>query len=319
MFEEEEQEESFVPSEEARVWRQRRKEALARRDRAEAERCRKQLISLYVQHGESFKMGVSAPPNPEIAMQCLRQALDLQDDHPIANYRYAHLLYKRKAYAEAGLHFHRALTPTLALALNDQQAYIANIFLVNCGVLVAREAMREIAFLNGNEHAEYDLGVVERYEEQMLVESERMLDRHVFVKTTAEGGTAFLSKHQYEELRLYAGPDEVLLCAEEEGYQLQYGRSRPVTLDKLSFCVLRRLFEAGGYIQGGDIAEGLPATSRGNPVSAVYVRQIFSRLHRDIPYWEEIVDTVATGNRAERKLRDGLRYTLVHHASVVLA
>jgi len=47
------------------------------------------------------------------------------------------------------MHFHRALTPTLALALNDQQAYVANIFLVNCGVLMAREAMREIAFLNG--------------------------------------------------------------------------------------------------------------------------------------------------------------------------
>lgn len=53
---------------------------------------------------------------------------------------------------------------------------------MNCGVLVAREAMREIAFLDGNKHAEYDLNVVERYEEQMLVENERMLDRHVFVK-----------------------------------------------------------------------------------------------------------------------------------------
>ncbi|HZG76353.1 MAG TPA: hypothetical protein VEZ72_10910 [Paenibacillus sp.] len=42
--------------------------------------------------------------------------------------------------------------------------------------------MREIAFLDGNKHAEYDLNVVERYEEQMLVENERMLDRHVFVK-----------------------------------------------------------------------------------------------------------------------------------------
>ncbi|HZG76352.1 MAG TPA: hypothetical protein VEZ72_10905 [Paenibacillus sp.] len=60
-------------------------------------------------------------------MRCLREVLDLQSDHPTANYRYAHLLYKRKAYAGAGMHFHRAPTPTLALTLNDQQAYIANI------------------------------------------------------------------------------------------------------------------------------------------------------------------------------------------------
>ena len=29
----------------------------------------------------------------------------------------------------------------------------------------------------------------------------------------------------------------MLLCAEEEGFQLQYVRNRPVTLDKLSFYV----------------------------------------------------------------------------------
>ena len=50
------------------------------------------------------------------------------------------------------------------------------------------------------------------------MESKRVLDRHVFVKRSAEG-TTYLSKHQCEELRLFAEPSEVLLCTEEEGYQ----------------------------------------------------------------------------------------------------
>ncbi|TLS54102.1 hypothetical protein FE782_01795 [Paenibacillus antri] len=311
----EEVEESFIPSNEARVYKQRRKEALAKRDFAEADRWRERLVSLYVHHGETYKFGDR--PDPSLAMTCLREALRLQPEHPVANYRYAHLLYKEKAYAEAAMHFHKSLTPTLTLQLNDQQSYIANIFLVNCGVLIAREAMREIEYLSGNEHADYDLDVVERYEERMLIESEQMLQRHMFLKTT-EGATEYLSRDQYDEYRVKAPRDEVLLCAEEEAFELQFGSMRPVQLDKLSFLVLRKLFSSDKFLQGGELAEGLPATSRGSPVTSVYVRQIFSRLHREIPYWDELVDTIATGNRTERKLRDGLRFTLLYHASVVL-
>ncbi len=311
----EEEEESFIPSNEARVFKQRRKEALSKRDYAEAERCREQLVSLYVHHGETYKFGDR--PDPALAMTCLKEALRMQPEHPIANYRYAHLLYKEEAYAEAAMHFHKSLAPTLTLQLNDQQAYIANIFLVNCGVLIAREAMREIGYLSGDEHAEYDLDVVERYEERMLIESEKMLQSHMFLKTT-EDRTEYFSKDQYDEYRVKAAREEVLLCAEEEAFELQFGSHRPVPLDKLSFLVLRKLFASDKFLQGGELAEGLPATSRGSPVTSVYVRQIFSRLHREIPYWDEIVDTMATGNRTERKLRGGLRFTLLYHASIVL-
>lgn len=303
----------FIPYEEERVLLHKRRDALQARDRAAERQAKGSLVKLYVRFGESFKM--SAEPNPKLAMTYLEKALKLQSDHPVAHYRLAHLLYRKKSFAESLVHFQRALDGSRELGLNDTQTLISHIYLVNCGLMIARESMGEVRRMQSLEEADFDEPLVDQYTDHLLLESEEMLERHVYRKVSGEQ-SEFISAVQYQVYREEAHPQEVLLCAGPEGYELVFRRST-VLLDLHAFYVLHVLLGSEAYRQGKDIIDALQDHPQEIEVSPENVRQIFSRLSRRVPYWEEIIETIATGNRTVRKRKDGITFTQLYHVSVV--
>lgn len=144
-------------------------------NREEEERCRKALVRHYVYFGEHYKL--SDRPSPAEAKYWLRKALKLGGRHPLANYRDAHLLYRENEYEQAAWHFRKALDGTPEEGLNDSQALVAHAVLVNCGLLMANEALREVHFARDNAFRDLDAGLVDEYCKKMLVDNEEMLSR----------------------------------------------------------------------------------------------------------------------------------------------
>src|SRR4051794_33486864 len=95
----------FNPNVEEKKLKQLLREA--KEDKVLKEEVRGKLVSLYVHHGEYFKMNEMS--DPKLAKDYLKKALQYQDDHPVANYRLAHLLYREGHYFDALTHFHKSI------------------------------------------------------------------------------------------------------------------------------------------------------------------------------------------------------------------
>lgn len=287
---------------------------MRRGDRAAEKAYRQDLAKLYVMFGEDFKM--RDEPNTTEAAIYLKKALKLVPQHPVANYRYAHLLYQDRKYAEAVVHFNLALDSGMEPVITESQTLIAHIFLVNCGVLIAKDSFREVEHLQGYKHDELDKTLTGRYLDQMLLESDEMLQRYLYRRTTDEG-TASISESQYFDFCKRMQANEIIIRADLHRREILFDSHPPVRLDLLSFYVMNRLLRSRAWLQGKDLIESLKASSQEIEISPESMRQIFSRLQRRIPFWDEMIETVATGNKTERRRQAGTAYTLLCHASVL--
>jgi uncharacterized protein HemY len=126
------EEKYMAPYEQEKELKKKLDEAQKLRDQAKIKECRNALVTLYVYYGESYKN--SDKPDPRSAKWFLERALKLQKDHPIANYRYGHLMYADKKYALAAYYLKKAIDGSTEQCLNDTQLLIANIITVNCGL-----------------------------------------------------------------------------------------------------------------------------------------------------------------------------------------
>jgi hypothetical protein len=315
MMEEEEQERLPVPYEQEKVLKDKYNAAMKRGDREASKLHKASLVAFYVMYGESYKG--SDRPEPTSAKLCLRRALGLQHDHSVANYRYAHLLYGEKHFALAAYHFKLALDGSREQSLNDTQSLIAHIFTVNCGLLMARDAIREVDDLQNSEHASFDSKLMEDYANRMLVDSEEMLAHFLYMKVTASGNEP-VSEQRFYELQEEAGDSDVLLCVTPLSRELIY-RGRRERLTQTEFYVAHTVLQSKEFIQVKDIYEKL---FEGRPLEEVVapsaVRQCLRRLSRDVPFWEMVVEADIRGNFSARRLRKGIAYTLLCHSSVVL-
>jgi len=299
-----------VPYEEERKLLKQYREAKRTRNKEEEQRCKKALLRLYVHHGEHFKMSES--PDYTSAAYCLKKALELDENHPLANYRYAHLIFRDREYEKAAYHFRKALDGTPEEGLNDSQALVAQMMLVNCGLLIAKDALREVKFLQGNEFRTYDLDLIETYSEQMLIHSEEMLEQHIYCHVTPVG-VRTISRGDFLAYPERVENDEVLLYVNDK-YRIMY-RNDWRTLEYHAFCVFWVIVRASDYVGTKDIASALGDSDAELELRDDHIRQLIFRLSRRLPYWDDIIETTKGGLRRRRK---GVTYSLLCHSSVVL-
>jgi len=305
---------SPVPYEEERDLRKRRQEAIRAGNREEERKWRNELVNLYVYYGEYFKL--SETPDYTSAQRCLEKALELKPDHPVANYRYGHLLFRKREYEKAAWHFRRALDGSRETGLNDSQTLVAQMVLVNCGFHIAKDALREVRYLQDNEFLEFDWDLVERYNEQMLIQSEELLQQHLYCMRTPEG-TRHISRDEFLAYPWKAQDNEVLLIV-DEGHSVRF-RDVAEPLSQHAFYVFWALIRSDDFVRAKDIAAVLGEGGAELELRYDHIRQLIVRLSRRIPFWDQVIGTKEeTKQRSLRRRRDGITYTVLCHASVVL-
>ncbi|RNB92521.1 tetratricopeptide repeat protein [Brevibacillus fluminis] len=308
-----EEEKEFVPYHEEKALREKLNAALKRGDQVDSKIYRESLVSLYVLFGESFKM--SDRPDPNSAKRYLEKALRLQSNHPIANYRYAHILYGSGKYIESACFFKRALDGNREQGLSDTQTLIAQIFTVNCGILMAKDAIKEVNYLESSKYASFDSKIIANYADRMLVDSEEMLTQYLYIKVTSTGSEPISEDFFYKEQES-KGDCDVLICITQQKRELVY-QDRREPLTQTEFFVAHTVLMSNEFIQVKDIYEYLCNGPLGGVIKPESIRKCLSRLVRN-PIWNVVVETNARGNYSARRRRVGLQYALLCHSNVVV-
>lgn len=160
------------------------------------------LIHHLVVHGTYLKTVYQQ--DDYTAERTLEEALSLDENLPIANYRLGFLKYKQKDFSRALLYFQNAITwqereDNLNYKMNEQQLYNCHLYLSNCGLFIAKEAQENLDKLH------YDSQKLPDYELSPLFEllsiNEEYLRGHeyCFIK---EGEKKYCSQercHMYRE------------------------------------------------------------------------------------------------------------------------
>lgn len=261
--------------------------ARKQRDRNLGKEITKKLVKLYVSQGEYFKM--ADKPDPSIAKRYLEKALQMQEDHPVANYRLGYLYYRRKEYASAVSYFEKALDGSIDEELNETQRMLAYMFLVNCGIRIAKEAIMEINFLEDNVNTELEIERIERYKNEILVLDEEIFDKMFYRKI--ENGTEE-KIGEYEFINFKHDKNQVLLKRSDHGMEIHFQDFDPITLNPKTFYTLYGIVTAKGFRTYRELQE-IATNGSGQEVSDDYIRQIIRRLSRDLPYWDHIVETTS--------------------------
>jgi tetratricopeptide (TPR) repeat protein len=302
------QEHLFVPHlEERRLIDELRRE----KDPKRRQEIKKELINLYVYFGEYFKM--SNQPDPQQAKKYLQKALKLQEDHPVANYRLAHLYFKEEDYSKAAYHFDRALTGSWEEGLNETQTMLTHMFLVNCGISISLNALEEMEFMEG---APYDQEMIERYRNHIILWSKESLNRALYRIITPEKDET-VSEELYFLRQKQLEPHEVMLCISEREEIFVKFQSEKRVLDIQSFYLLYMLLRSERALTVEDIKTKLFDKFLEKEVKDAAIRKMFERLRDRLPFWDEIIETKLVGNKAVRKRREGISYCIFCRANDV--
>ena len=119
-------------------------------DRDKRRHLEDELTNLYVRQAEYSKF--SEMPDYDAARRALTMAIRLRPKHPLANYRLGYIHYVNRQYAEAILHFSRALDGTVDVALSNIQTTLTHMFVVNCSIYLARESLAELEYREHEAH-----------------------------------------------------------------------------------------------------------------------------------------------------------------------
>lgn len=302
----------LLPNKEAEELRRLYKEAAKSRDQEMIAQYRSKLINLYVYYGESFKF--SDKPDPMSAKWCLKKALELQHNHPVANYRYGHLLYAEKNYTLAADYFKKAIDASPYECLDDTQLLIANIIMVNCGLLIAEKAIREVEELECKiERDSAEAKKREDYLSRMLIESEAKLKQHLYQKITLSG-KEFISYDRFIAEKDEIRSEHIKICVTHEERSIQFDVLPSLTITQTEFYVIHTIMMSERYLETKDIHEALKGVEHINSPNTI--RKCLSRLKQKLPYWDQIVDTKEQGNYVARKRRNGIHYALIQHSSI---
>ncbi|MGM8365798.1 tetratricopeptide repeat protein [Virgibacillus sp. W0181] len=309
----------LTPIEKERLLRGRLLDARKSRDREVQKEVERLLVQLYVRQGEYFKM--SDRPDPRIAEENFKKALQLQRDNPIAHYRLAHVFYRKEAYGQAASHFEKALTGSITEALNDTQRQLTYMLLVNCGILMAKEALKELEEEDANLYVERDVNdsLIDKYRRELLVNSERALARSYYRLITEEG-ERIISDHYADEMD---GTGEVLLYKGEEGKFLVFSNER-YQLSPTQFTVMYYFIKS----KSGLTLEGInqQLEHQLDEVRGDAFRRALSQFRNSIPYWQSFVeesrlDRDQAGDQRGRiiiKKMPLIRYSILVQASEIL-
>jgi tetratricopeptide (TPR) repeat protein len=279
--------------------------AKKQRDKTLEKEITRKLVTLYVSQGEYFKM--ADKPDPKLARRYLEKAQQIQKDHPIANYRLGYLYYRNREYTKAVSFFERALDGSMEEELNDTQRVLANMFLVNCGIKIAKEAIQEITFIEDNMYTELEMERIERYKKEILVLDEEIFNKMFYRKI--ENGTEE-KIGEYEFINFKPDKNQILLKRSDQGMEIHFKDFKPITLNPKTFYTLYGIVTAKSFRTYRELQE-IATNGSGQEVSDDYIRQIILRLSRDLPYWGHIIETTSIIHSETRrpiaaiKLADG--------------
>ncbi|WP_138418311.1 tetratricopeptide repeat protein [Aquibacillus sediminis] len=305
------QEQTYEPPLEVKRLKKQLREA--KHDRAERERIKNALITIYVRFGESYKM--NDQPNDKLAEVFLKKALALKPVHGIANYRLAHLLFKKEDYATAIYHFQIALDHG---RLNETQQMITNMFMTTAGIYIAKQASKQYSSMELDLDVDYELEKIEHFRKQLEVPTETMLKRIYYRKVTPDG-SKLISEETYEETFDGAVEDtnQVLLVRNEDGYAIRYG-CETVSLETTAFHFLYYVMIASDYVTNDQLIRKLNQYELEQDYKPNTVRRTFSRMQSRIPFWDQVVETETIDRKTGRKRKRGITYCILCRASDVL-
>jgi tetratricopeptide (TPR) repeat protein len=261
--------------------------ARKQRDKTLENETTKKLVKLFVSQGEYFKM--ADKPDPKIAKRYLEKALHMQEDHPVANYRLGYLYYQNREYTKAVSFFEKALDGSMEEELNDTQRMLANMFLVNCGIKIAKEAIHEINFIEDNVYTELEIERIERYKYEILVLDEEIFNK-MFYRKIENGIEEKIG--EYEFLNFKPDLNQVLLKRSDQGMEIHFQDYEPISLNLKAFYTLYGIVMAKSFRTYNELQE-IASNGCGQEVSDDYIRQIIRRLSRNIPYWGQIIETTS--------------------------
>jgi len=297
--------EFFPHHEERRLLAEWREE----KDRKRREKIESELIHLYVRFGEYFK--ISSKPDPKLAKMYLQKVLKRKPSHPVANYRLAHIYYKEGRYAEAAYHFHRALSGSMDEPLNDTQAMLSHMFLVNCGIFLASNALKQIEKM---ETKPYDEEKVEGYRQAIFLNRIEDFHRALYRIITPESDEIVTEETYFSEQERFSLHEVMLCLSERDGFVVRYA-GELVELEYQSFFALATILHSERPMTGEDVRKMLFQSFFGRDVTDAAVRKMFERLRARIPFWDEIIETIRIGNKAARRRKQGVSYRIFCRAS----
>jgi tetratricopeptide (TPR) repeat protein len=251
------------------------------KDRIRQKLIEHKLVKLYVSQAEYFKM--SDKPNPHIAIKYLQKALRIQVDNPVANYRLGFLHYREKRYAKAILHLERALDGSDTEGLNDTQSLLANMFMVNCGIRIAKESISEIQSIEENLYSELEKDRIEKYRKEILVLDENNFER-IFYKQILDGIESRINEDEFGTYQPIG--KQLILKISDDGRELIFPDTKKVNLNPVSFYIFYALLTAKEFLTYRDLKQKIRAWSE-LEVTEDNIRQIISRYSRNIPFWKE--------------------------------
>jgi len=292
------------------------KEARKKKDQSEVERLKKAIVTEYIQAGEIHKMGEK--PDDDLAEWHMQKALDIDPGHPIANYRLAHLMFKKEYYAEAIFYFEKALSSFSDKRLQNTQQIIANMFMSCAAIEVARQSSREYNDLRDDADLQYEEDRITHFSQKLDVPSENMVE-HMYYRHVTPSVNELVSKARYDQAfdNAVAGGEVVVLVRDDDGYKMYYRAYEGKSLESTQFIMLYSILKSKEYVTNEKLAKCLNEYDGGEQKEDT-IRRNLNRLNNRIPFMEKIIGTGQVGRRTGRMLKEGISYCILCRASDVL-
>jgi tetratricopeptide (TPR) repeat protein len=158
--------------------------------------------------------------------------------------RLGYLYYRNSEYTKAVSFFEKALDGSTEEELNDTQSMLTNMFLVNCGFKIAKEAIQEINEIEGNFYTDLGIERIEHYKNEILVLDEEIFDK-MFYRKIENGTEEKIGEYEFINFKPYK--NQVLLKRSDYGMEIQFQDFEPISLNIKAFYTLYGIVTAKGF------------------------------------------------------------------------
>ncbi|UTW69508.1 hypothetical protein KHA80_22565 [Anaerobacillus sp. HL2] len=93
--------------------------------------------------------------------------------------------------------------------------------------------------------------------------------------------------------------NEVLLLITDHGYEIRFGQGKK-SLELPAFYILYTVLTSNQFITDHEIITKVFKNHLERDMSDEAIRQSFSRMRRNLPFWDEIIETKSIGNKSAR-------------------
>ncbi|MFC4402509.1 hypothetical protein [Gracilibacillus xinjiangensis] len=288
------------------------KEAMKTKDKTKKEHLRSELVKFYVQYGSYLKTDVK---NDREALKYLESALRYEKDHALANYRYAHILYKQGEFVTALSHFQRALDSEIE-ALSDTLKQITYMYMADASLKVAKEAIEKSELIEGT--ASLDEEKVETLRGKLSIPEFDRLEKAWFRRITDDLEET-IDEVQYESLceEAFFDPNLVILANKDAEIRLKYQRFTSEPLENSTYRVLYFVLKSRDFLDNKTLCEKMNLAIE-LETNENGVRTAFTRIREKIPFWDQLIEQRKNGRRTEHRLRDGMNVVFVTEAGELL-